>query len=295
MNKLINTAINKVLPTALGCLCIGLILSSAVTNHGIEYMAKSPARPKESVIHDITGNREFKMNVNRDGDADTSPKEMVAEAKESSKEFSKEVPKEAVKESSKESETKKEEMARPETISLTRFGTAFTVRKEILQPVLQAREDGVINTHTAAMFIALHVIESPYSGWGALGCNVNNLKSGCINGEGGRGYGRYGVGLLQVMSYPEWGIANKAIGKEYTIQESLKDPIKQIEVIKGLMMSKTGETNGTGRIVNEYNESQMNGLARSWLGEGCDKHGTCTGVYAKESVKNYSIIFEAIK
>jgi hypothetical protein len=173
-------------------------------------------------------------------------------------------------------------------IAVTRFDKPFTVKNVVLNPLRQAVKDGKINKHIGVMIASLHIIESPGTNWGAIGCNVNSITAGCQDGEGGRGYGRFGVGLTQIMSYPEWGIANKNMDTNWSVQEALQDPQKQIDVIAGLMIQKIGKD----KISQDKNASQMYTLARSWLGEGCDKHGTCTTVYATEAQENYNIIWD---
>jgi hypothetical protein len=76
-------------------------------------------------------------------------------------------------------------------------------------------------------------------------------KSGCE-----KGFGRFGVGLTQVMSYPEFGIANKNMGPNWNIQEVLQDSNKQIDIIIGLMIQKQQS------LSEEYDENQMYNLAQ---------------------------------
>ena len=172
-------------------------------------------------------------------------------------------------------------------IETGRFGKPFKIKNIVLDPLRQAVKDGQISKHIAVMIASLHVIESPNSYWSALGCNVLDTKNGCQDGQGGRGYGRFAAGLVQVMNYPEWTNANKAMGTNWTVEESLNDPKKQIDVISGLIIQKLGV------VSRDKDSNQMYNLAGSWLGKGCDMHGTCTNVYAQESKENYEIIWES--
>lgn len=278
----------KVLPIGTGLLVIGFLASGIVTNPGVSVKPnpKPIAKSAELILIEPEPFKLATVDLDYSAPSVRGGNTIEVEAKESTSSSSQ----------SSEVGSSSSEQKTTADITVDRFGKSLTIKKEVVEPVLAKRNSGKISTHTASMILSLHVIESPHSGWGALGCNVNNTTgTGCANGEGGRGYGRFGVGLLQVMSFPEFGMANKASNTNWTIQEVLKDPEKQLDIIVGLMKIKTGETTGKGFLDNNYNESQMSGLAGSWLGQGCDKHGTCTDVYQAEAIKNYKTIYNLIK
>jgi hypothetical protein len=157
----------------------------------------------------------------------------------------------------------------------------YIVKASVLDPLREAVKTGRISRHTAVMIASLHIIESPGAGWSAIGCDVT--QGGCV-----KGYGRFGVGLTQVMSYPEMATANANMGTNWTVQEVLQDPSKQIDIIVGLMIQKQKS------LDENYNPDQMHFLAGQWLGYGCDMHGTCSTEYADLSRENYIYLYDKL-
>lgn len=178
------------------------------------------------------------------------------------------------------------------TIATTLYGAPFTITEEVLIPLRQAIVDGKMSKFEAALTASLHTIESAGGKWESLGCNVNNPDpiAACAWGVGGRGYGRYGTGLTQIMNYPEWEESTAYAGITTTPAQAIKDPAAQIVVIRAHMLRITGDMSNRDTLDMDLVMS----MANKWLGTGCDMHGTCTNKYANQIKAIMPTVFEQI-
>jgi len=151
-----------------------------------------------------------------------------------------------------------------------------SIDAEVINPILKALREGQISELEAGIMLALHPIESYGSG--------NWRAKGPVQSDGS-----FGVGLLQVMSFPEWQEASKiGLGSVISVEAGMSNPDLQVMVIAGLMREKTG---GASKTASAGNADMAADLMRQWIGTvGVDSNGVGAGKYSGVGMENLGYI-----